>query len=396
VFDVVTEKEISDKLKELDGRIPWSILSELKSELERVKDKLSEEKLNRIVERVVEEYEESLVEANEAVGTVAAQSIGEPGTQMTLRTFHYAGVAEFNVTLGLPRLIEIVDAKKEPSTPMMTIYLDEEHRYDREKAKLIAREIESTTVGDISERTEVDVVNYSLVIYLDEDLMRESGISPKDVLNKIKKSLRNKKVSLKGNKIVIEMDEIDPLEMRRVAMKSKEVRIKGIKGIRRVMVRKEGEEYVIYTDGSNLKEVLKVKGVDWRRTTTNNIREIEEVLGIEAARAAIIREAKNTLEEQGLNVDIRHIMLVADVMTMDGEVKQIGRHGVSGEKHSVLARAAFEVTVRQLMEAGLRGEEDFLRGVVENVIVGQQIPLGTGGVELTMSPEVFRRLKRDG
>ncbi|RLF95722.1 DNA-directed RNA polymerase subunit A'', partial [Thermococci archaeon] len=238
--------------------------------------------------------------------------------------------------------------------------------------------------------------NYSLVIYLDEDLMRESGISPKDVLNKIKKSLRNKKVSLKGNKIVIEMDEIDPLEMRRVAMKSKEVRIKGIKGIRRVMVRKEGEEYVIYTDGSNLKEVLKVKGVDWRRTTTNNIREIEEVLGIEAARAAIIREAKNTLEEQGLNVDIRHIMLVADVMTMDGEVKQIGRHGVSGEKHSVLARAAFEVTVRQLMEAGLRGEEDFLRGVVENVIVGQQIPLGTGGVELTMSPEVFRRLKRDG
>lgn len=396
MFDVVTEKEISDKLKELDGRIPWSILSELKSELERVKDKLSEEKLNRIVERVVEEYEESLVEANEAVGTVAAQSIGEPGTQMTLRTFHYAGVAEFNVTLGLPRLIEIVDAKKEPSTPMMTIYLDEEHRYDREKAKLIAREIESTTVGDISERTEVDVVNYSLVIYLDEDLMRESGISPKDVLNKIKKSLRNKKVSLKGNKIVIEMDEIDPLEMRRVAMKSKEVRIKGIKGIRRVMVRKEGEEYVIYTDGSNLKEVLKVKGVDWRRTTTNNIREIEEVLGIEAARAAIIREAKNTLEEQGLNVDIRHIMLVADVMTMDGEVKQIGRHGVSGEKHSVLARAAFEVTVRQLMEAGLRGEEDFLRGVVENVIVGQQIPLGTGGVELTMSPEVFRRLKRDG
>ena len=187
MFDVVTEKEISDKLKELDGRIPWSILSELKSELERVKDKLSEEKLNRIVERVVEEYEESLVEANEAVGTVAAQSIGEPGTQMTLRTFHYAGVAEFNVTLGLPRLIEIVDAKKEPSTPMMTIYLDEEHRYDREKAKLIAREIESTTVGDISERTEVDVVNYSLVIYLDEDLMRESGISPKDVLNKIKK-----------------------------------------------------------------------------------------------------------------------------------------------------------------------------------------------------------------
>ena len=161
-------------------------------------------------------------------------------------------------------------------------------------------------------------------------------------------------MSLKGNKIVIEMDEIDPLEMRRVAMKSKEVRIKGIKGIRRVMVRKEGEEYVIYTDGSNLKEVLKVKGVDWRRTTTNNIREIEEVLGIEAARAAIIREAKNTLEEQRLNVDIRHIMLVADVMTMDGEVKQIGRHGVSGEKHSVLARAAFEVTVRQLMEAGLR------------------------------------------
>ena len=123
-------------------------------------------------------------------------------------------------------------------------------------------------------------------------------------------------------------------------------------------------------------------GVDTTRTRTNNISEISQVLGIEAARNAIIHEALSTLAEQGILVDVRHIMLVADMMCMDGEVKQIGRHGIAGEKESVLSRAAFEVTVNHLLDAAVANEVDELSGVTENVIVGQPIQLGTGDVKL--------------
>ncbi|MFQ5800953.1 MAG: DNA-directed RNA polymerase subunit A'', partial [Candidatus Hydrothermarchaeales archaeon] len=152
-------------------------------------------------------------------------------------------------------------------------------------------------------------------------------------------------------------------------------------------VKKEGEEYVIYTEGSNLKEVFKVEGVDKSRSKSNDILEIEKVLGIEAARNAIISEILDTLNEQGLRVDIRHIMLISSAMTVNGRVRAIGRHGISGDKASVLDRAAFEITVDNLLKAGVKGEYEELDGVVKNVIVGQPIHLGTGMVELAMKIE---------
>ncbi|MEM4292090.1 MAG: DNA-directed RNA polymerase subunit A'', partial [Archaeoglobaceae archaeon] len=170
----------------------------------------------------------------------------------------------------------------------------------------------------------------------------------------------------------------------------RELVVMGIKEIRRVIIRKEGDEYVLYTEGSSLKKVMKVKGVDFTRTITNDIYEIYEVLGIEAARTAIINEAISTLEEQGLEVDVRHIMLVADVMTADGELRQIGRHGVAGEKQSILARAAFEMTVNNLLDAAVKGEVDYLKGITENIIIGQPIKLGTGDVELVVRLGVRR------
>jgi DNA-directed RNA polymerase subunit A" len=149
----------------------------------------------------------------------------------------------------------------------------------------------------------------------------------------------------------------------------------------------ENDEYVVYTEGSNFAEILAMPEVDQTRTVTNNIHEIEEVLGIEAARNAIIIEMVKTLEEQGLEVDLRHIMIVADMMTASGELMQVGRHGVSGEKASVLARASFEITTKHLLDACVRGEKDRLDGIIENVIAGQPIPLGTGSVELVMRRE---------
>jgi len=149
-------------------------------------------------------------------------------------------------------------------------------------------------------------------------------------------------------------------------------------------VRREGDEYYIETEGSNLKEVLELPEVDPARVRTNHIHEVAEVLGIEAARALIIDEIMNVLRDQGLDVDVRHVMLVADMMTVDGSVKQIGRHGVVRLKSSVLARAAFEISVQTLLEAAIRGEIDYLRGNVERILIGKEIPVGTGMVQLLM------------
>ncbi|MCK4313804.1 DNA-directed RNA polymerase subunit A'/A'', partial [Candidatus Bathyarchaeota archaeon] len=160
---------------------------------------------------------------------------------------------------------------------------------------------------------------------------------------------------------------------------------------KRVLVTEESREWIIRTDGSNLPKVLEPPQVDASQTTTNNVHEIANTLGIEAARNALIHEAESVLEEQGLDVDVRHVMLVADIMTSTGEVQQIGRHGISGKKSSILARAAFEITVPNIINASVTGESDPLDGVTENVIVGQSIPIGTGLVELYMSTAQLKR-----
>lgn len=377
------EKEkVLARLEKLEG-LPENVRSSLYKELSDIE--LTEAELEEIISEVHRRYEYSLVEPGEAVGVIAAQSMGEPSTQMTMRTFHYAGVAELNVTLGLPRIIEIVDARKIPSTPLMTIYMDEEHGGDRELAKGVANKIETITAGDLVEKTEIDLIDGAVTLILDKHELKKRSTKSEDIVEKLGKIKAEKEFN--KNKIVLKIEKPTLKDLRKVALKTKDVPIRGVKGIERVVMRKEGEEYVIYTEGSNLKDVLKVEGVDITRTKTNNILEIEKVLGISAARNAIINEILDTLDEQGLRVDTRHIMLVADMMTADGTVKAIGRHGVSGEKASVLARAAFEITVEHLLKAGIKGEYEELNGIVENVIVGQPVKLGTGMVELTMKRE---------
>ncbi|CAB3289402.1 DNA-directed RNA polymerase subunit A'' [Methanocaldococcus lauensis] len=302
-------------------------------------------------------------------------------THNTMRTFHYAGVAELNVTLGLPRMIEIVDARKEPSTPIMTIYLKEEYKNNREKAEEIAKDIESITLEGIADSISIDLWTQSIKVELDENKLAERNLTLDDVIEAIRKKLKVK-IDVEGSTLYLKVKTPSIKALRKRLPKVKNIQLKGIPGIERVLVKKEGDEYVLYTQGSNLREVFKIEGVDTSRTITNNIIEIQEVLGIEAARNAIINEMKKTLEQQGLEVDIRHLMIVADIMTADGVVKPIGRHGVAGEKGSVLARAAFEETVKHLYSAAEKGEVDKLKGVIENVIVGKPIYIGTGCVEL--------------
>jgi DNA-directed RNA polymerase subunit A" len=356
--------------------------------------KVSEEQFNQIFTQVEREYEYTRIEPAEAVGVIAAQSIGEPGTQMTMRTFHYAGVAEINVTLGLPRLIEIMDARKTPSTPTMTIYLYSEYATSRDRAREVSWQIEAAPLHEFGDII-TDMVEMQVVVQLNREVCDRRKISIGDVMEKAPKKIRDR-----HHYRDFEAEEDEKTATLTFFPKNREsyqnlfqlaefvrnVIVQGIDDIERVVVRKEEGEYILYTEGSNLKDVFEVGGVDTIRTRTNNIAEISEVLGIEAGRNAIIDEALSTLREQGISVDVRHIMLVADMMCMEGEVKQIGRHGIAGEKESVLSRAAFEVTVNHLLDAAVANEVDILQGVTENVIVGQPIQLGTGDVKLVAKP----------
>lgn len=370
--------------EDMDLDVPLRVIIDISERLEGID--VPDATLRKILQRAHERYEQHLMDPHESAGIVAAQSIGEPGTQMTMRTFHYAGVAEINVTLGLPRLIEIVDARRIPSTPMMEIHVDPKIRNDVERVRKIATEIEATVLLDIAD-IETDIINMKVIVHLDERKMAQKEITLDDVYAQLSK-LRALKglLEMVDNKIVITSDEPSFKKLQNIVDTVKECKIKGIDNIKRAILRKSGDEYVIYTEGSNLQEVLEIEGVDRTRTTTNCIQEIYEVLGIEAARNAIINEASRTLEEQGLTVDIRHIMLVADLMTHDGDVKAIGRHGISGRKSSVLARAAFEITATHLLHAAITGEVDHLDGVAENIIVGQPVTLGTGAVNLVYMP----------
>lgn len=376
-------KIIRSEIKKIldDKFLPVSVIDEIIVKV--VKDKELKSKIKYIISRALKEYNRNIIDPAEACGIVGAQSIGEPGTQMTMRTFHYAGVAEINVTLGLPRLIEIVDARSIPSTPMMNIYLQDEYRLNSDLAKEVANQIEITRLNSIAD-IETDLTN--LVIYIKPNMktLKNKNIKLDELTEDVKK-IRGIDAKIDNKDIKVSLDDPSYKKLLDVNETLKELKVKGIDGIKRIIIRNEPNEgYVIYSEGSNLEKVLEVKGVDPYRTTTNDVQAVGRVLGIEAARNMIIQEAYNTLLEQGLNVDLRHIMIVADVMTNDGTIRAIGRHGVSKEKESVLSRAAFEITVSHLLQASRRGETDKLGGVAENIIVGQPVNLGTGAVELVM------------
>lgn len=326
-------------------------------------------------EKFLEGYWKAAIVPGEAVGTVAAQSIGEPGTQMTLRTFHYAGVVELSVPLGLPRLIEIIDAKRSPKNSIMTIYLTGEHNKTKKDADEIAKKLQEKFLGNVA-KLAIDINKRRLIIETEDE-------DAKQLLDAVEDIEKN------GGRYVISKKSL--FDLQKLKSKIEKKRLGGIKGIRRAIVRKldKSEEYVIYAEGSNLKPVLGMPGVDKTRTTTNDIYQIYETLGIEAARNSVINEAMKVLEDQSLDVDVRHIMLVADRMTVTGELQAVGRQGISGSKGSALARAAFEETEKHILNAALRGEVDTLRGVAENIIIGQPVPVGTGMVKLMVKPEML-------
>lgn len=369
-----------DKLiQEYEGRLPAKILEDI----QEYKSELNKTQLKKVLELAAEEYEAMQVHAGEAVGLVGAQSIGEPGTQMTLNTFHFAGVSELNVTMGLPRIIEVLDASKSIATPMMEIYLQKPYSQGKD-IKEIATKVKETLLNEIVDEISVDISKLSIEIIPNSEKIKTHGLTINSVAKAINDNTKGFSVKSSSKSITItpKAKHEDLNEVFKVKEKLKELYISGIKGIKQVLPVKRGEEFVIVTAGTNLKEIIKHEFVDPYRTFSNDIHEIRTIFGIEAARQTIINELTKIMEAQGLNVDLRHLLLVADIMCSSGEIKGITRYGVVSRKSSVLARVSFETPIKHVITASLKGDVDPLRSVIENVMLNQPVPIGTGLTKL--------------
>jgi len=377
-----TKEEIEKLAKKYTKTFSPRLISAVNDALHA--SQLSKEGIETVCKKGLELYDKSRVEPGQAVGIVTAQSIGEPGTQMTLRTFHTAGIAEKNVTLGLPRIIELVDARKKPATPAMDIYLDKKIKSSRESAISIARNILETSIADLVTDIETDH-STEIILEFDSERLRSRNCTMGDVISVLEPNKKFTQEEVKDTVILKLVEESDSITVNTLLNKIRKTIVKGVPEIERVTLKEENGEWVIQTTGSNLIKVFEVEGIDKFNVRTNNIFEIATALGIEAARNALINELKATLENQGLEVDVRYLMLVSDLMCHKGYLQQIGRHGIAGSKDSVLARAAFEITVPTIARAAKEGEIEELKGITENVIVGSQIPIGSGTVDIYMN-----------
>lgn len=376
---------MADIISEYEDKLPQKIIEEARGNLPKG---VSDTKLKKIMEALQEEYRNAKVSPGEAVGLISAESIGEPGTQMTLNTFHFAGVAEMNVTLGLPRIIEILDGRKELDNPMMEIYLKKPYATGKriDELRHLALQIKETKLKDISTEFTINIADFTIEVKLDKEKMKQIDLTIGKVMDAISKQIKGYNFRDNKDSIVIKSRSKEDTfnDAYKAKEKIKEVTVNGIKGILQVLPVKREDEFVIITAGSNLADILQLEEVDAYRTTTNNVFEIEQVLGIEAARQSIVNEIFKVIESQGLNVDVRHIMLVADTMCVSGTLKGITRYGVVSEKSSVLARASFETPIKHIINAALVGEVDNLNSVVENVMINQPVPIGTGLPSLTV------------
>lgn len=368
--------------------IPKKILEEFERYCKE--KELSKKEKKKARERLEERYERMKVEPGEAVGEITSQSIGEPGTQMMMETIHAAGMLEakaIKTVLGLPRLIEIFDARREPKTPTMEIKLKPKYAKSSKKVEKVVEKLKATTLEELADSISINLSELGLEVEINEEEFKSKGLNWKELLKKLK---WRRKIEIEREKNLLRIKPIGSYSVKDLYKLKRRIRdkhISGVEGIEMALAKKKGEEYIITTEGSNLAEVLKIEEVDPTRTSSNDLWEIYRVLGIEAARNAIIREAMATLEEQGQEIDVRHIMLVADMMTVDGKLRGITRYGIPGNKESVLARASFEVPLRHLKRASIRTEEDELEGPVENIMIGQIPPIGTGMLRLALKGE---------
>ncbi|CAI4057349.1 DNA-directed RNA polymerase II subunit RPB1 SKDI_04G1040 [Saccharomyces kudriavzevii IFO 1802] len=413
--------------------------------------RLTKQAFEWVLSNIEAQFLRSVVHPGEMVGVLAAQSIGEPATQMTLNTFHFAGVASKKVTSGVPRLKEILNVAKNMKTPSLTVYLEPGHAADQEQAKLIRSAIEHTTLKSVTiaseiyydpdprstvipEDEEIIQLHFSLLddeaeqsfdqqspwllrLELDRAAMNDKDLTMGQVGERIKQTFKNDLFVIwsedNDEKLIIRCRVVRPKSLDAETEAEEDhmlkkientmlenITLRGVENIERVVMMKydrkvpspTGEyvkepEWVLETDGVNLSEVMTVPGIDPTRIYTNSFIDIMEVLGIEAGRAALYKEVYNVIASDGSYVNYRHMALLVDVMTTQGGLTSVTRHGFNRSNTGALMRCSFEETVEILFEAGASAELDDCRGVSENVILGQMAPIGTGAFDVMIDEE---------
>jgi len=343
---------------------------------------LKSKKKTEFINAAYDRYKESYVPIYEPVGLLAAQSMGEPATQLILRTKHYAGAAEVSVGSGIERLEGLVDARSKTKYPIMTIFIKKELPKDDKNMQKYLKELIFKKLSDICEIKE-DLASKRIIVKYRRDLMKELDINADFVKDKIK-TMFKAKVKESDTGIECIFDDASLVTIRKYYVKLVESNIKGIEGINDAIISDENGEKVIKTQGTNFKSVTAVDFVDAERTYTNDIFETYKVLGIEAARNLLVKEICGVYNSAGIGIDIRHVFLLADTMCYDGTVKGVVRTGIVSTKASPLARAAFEQTEKVIFDSAFEQESEKFIGVVENVMAGLPINVGVGNIELIM------------
>jgi len=353
---------------------------------------ITERQLEAFLSTCMQKYVTKRVEPGTAVGAIGAQSIGEPGTQMTLKTFHFAGVASMNITLGVPRIKEIINASKNISTPIITAALMSDK--DVKAARVVKGRVEKTTLGEICSEISVVVRPNDLYLELVLDLEAINQLqldvtihsARMAVLAAPKLKLKHQNVLIAGENVLHVLPPEEALNDKKALFTLQHLRnavpaviVQGIPSVGRAVINDKGDgTFNLIVEGVNLQHVMGIEGVKGTETTTNHVMEAERTLGIEAARASIIKEIDDTMQAHGMSIDNRHSMLLADVMTYKGEVLGITRFGMAKMKDSVLMLASFEKTTDHLFDAALHGRTDYIDGVSECIIMGIPMPIGTG------------------
>lgn len=326
-----------------------------------------------------------IIEPGTTVGAIAGQSIGEPGTQMTLKTFHFAGVASMNITLGVPRLKEIINAVCNISTPIINAELDDPH--DLFRTEVIKGRIDNISLKDICCLITEVIGKDEIFLDITIDLESLSRLKLNLNIHKIEKSLsvHDQTEVISENSLRIHVKKINDqsyFNLQKIKKKLLGTKICGAPQVSRVIINSSRGHYSLVIEGHGLLNVINTDGIKSSTTTSNSVTEIEEVLGIEAARAQIIHEIEYTISNHGIKIDPRHIMLLADTMTYRGEVFGITRFGISKMSRSTLMLASFEQTSDYLFEAAVQSKSDEICGVSESIILGIPICIGTGSMDL--------------
>ncbi|POY73995.1 putative DNA-directed RNA polymerase [Rhodotorula taiwanensis] len=349
------------------------------------KTKVTRKQIDEFLQLCWTKYVKAKVEPGTAVGAIGAQSIGEPGTQMTLKTFHFAGVASMNVTLGVPRIKEIINAAKTISTPIITAKLV---RNDSEQAaRIVKGRVEKTFLGDIASVIASVYSQGQMYVSVHVDMRAIRALQLEITLDSIAASISSApRLKIRASDITVKKitDEIhivahhanaeDRMPAYRRIMWLRRVlpgiSVKGVPGLQRAVIQQTTSGKDLLVEGEGLREVMTTDGVIGWKTTSNHVMEVEKVLGIEAARKTIVDQIQYTMDSHGLGVDPRHLMLLGDVMCFKGEVLGITRFGVSKMKDSVLMLASFEKTTDHLFDASFYSRRDPIQGVSECIILG--------------------------